>query len=179
MGSLGGSSLSHPYRKTRIPVTGWKKCLSGNPSCLSLVSFVPTPLSYTHPLLLSHCCTFHNTPKIILASQHRKTRPQMTPLAFPSPLPFILQILYGKKVKYILTDVSLWCLQNKEEKEFVEVCKRLMANLIDGECDLTWQQHNNKVQFERVTINGKGRAHLIFTKVISHISQFIIATNWK
>ncbi|XP_026218850.1 podocalyxin [Anabas testudineus] len=50
--------------------------------------------------------------------------------------------------------------ENKEEKEFVEVCKRLMANLIDGECDLTWQQHNNKVQFERVTINGKVKTSL-------------------
>lgn len=58
---------SAPEKKKRIPVTGWKKCLSGNPSCLSLVSYIPTPLSYTHPLPLTAytAVLFHNPPEII------------------------------------------------------------------------------------------------------------------
>lgn len=47
-------------KKKRIPVPGWKKCLSGNLSCLSLVSYVLTPLSYNVRLPTQHCgCVMH------------------------------------------------------------------------------------------------------------------------
>lgn len=54
-------------------------------------------------------------------------------------------------------DVTL-CLQKEEEKDLVEVCRRLMANLNDGNCTLVWQQQNGKIHFDCVEINGKGTA---------------------
>lgn len=50
------------------------------------------------------------------------------------------------------------CLQKEEEKELAEVCRRLMANMQEGNCTLSWQQHNGKIHFDCVEINGKGRA---------------------
>lgn len=49
-------------------------------------------------------------------------------------------------------------LQKEEEKDLVEVCRRLMANLHDGNCTLVWQHRNGKIQFDCVEINGKGKA---------------------
>lgn len=40
----------------------------------------------------------------------------------------------------------------------VEVCKRLMANMDDGNCTLVWQQRNGKIHFDSVEVNGKGKA---------------------
>lgn len=54
------------------------------------------------------------------------------------------------------TAVTL-CLQNKEEQDLVEVCRRLMANMHDGNCTLVWQQRNDKIHFDYVEINGKGK----------------------
>lgn len=48
------------------------------------------------------------------------------------------------------------CLQN-QDKDLVEVCRRLMANMQDGNCTLVWQQRDGKVHFDRVEINGKGK----------------------
>ncbi|KAG7234505.1 hypothetical protein INR49_004520 [Caranx melampygus] len=43
----------------------------------------------------------------------------------------------------------------------VEVCKRLVANLQDGNCILTWtQDDNDKVHFDSVEINGKVKTSL-------------------
>lgn len=47
-------------------------------------------------------------------------------------------------------------LQDKEEKDLVEVCRRLMVNMHDGDCTLTWQLRDGKIQFDCVKINGKG-----------------------
>lgn len=55
------------------------------------------------------------------------------------------------------TAVTL-CLQKEEEKDLVEVCRRLMANMHDGNCTLVWQQRNGKVHFDNVEVIGKGKA---------------------
>ncbi|KAM7377862.1 hypothetical protein PAMA_012994 [Pampus argenteus] len=47
-----------------------------------------------------------------------------------------------------------------EEKHLVELCRRLMGNLQDGNCSLTWREHNHKVQFDNVEINGKVKTAL-------------------
>ncbi|KAK1906843.1 Podocalyxin [Dissostichus eleginoides] len=47
-----------------------------------------------------------------------------------------------------------------EEKELVEVCKRLMVNLVDGNCTLSWQHNNNRLLFDYVEINGKVKTNL-------------------
>lgn len=47
--------------------------------------------------------------------------------------------------------------QNEEDKKLVEVCRRLLANLFDGNCSLTFQHRNNKLHFDEVEISGKGR----------------------
>lgn len=71
----------------------------------------------------------------------------------------------------VYTDVSSLCFQNEGDKVFVEVCKRLMANLQDGQCNLTFhEEKNGKVQFESVVIDGTGKALFPFQK-----SQFEFA----
>lgn len=49
-------------------------------------------------------------------------------------------------------------MQKEDEKDLVEVCRRLMGNLRDGNCNLTWRHSNGRIQFESVEINGKGTA---------------------
>ncbi|KAM6961516.1 podocalyxin [Tautogolabrus adspersus] len=61
--------------------------------------------------------------------------------------------------------------QEKDEKhEMVEVCKRLMVNLQDGNCTLTWRHHNDKVQFDCVEINGKVKTNLA-TQIYEEINK--------
>ncbi|XP_029018197.2 LOW QUALITY PROTEIN: podocalyxin [Betta splendens] len=50
--------------------------------------------------------------------------------------------------------------KNEEQRDFVEVCKRLMVNMEDGKCILKWQNNSNKVQFESVEISGTGKLTL-------------------
>ncbi|XP_068573177.1 podocalyxin [Cebidichthys violaceus] len=50
--------------------------------------------------------------------------------------------------------------EKEEEKDLVELCRRLMVNLQDGNCTLTWQHHNGKIQFDCVEINGKVKTSL-------------------
>ncbi|XP_070848741.1 podocalyxin [Chaetodon trifascialis] len=50
--------------------------------------------------------------------------------------------------------------EKEEEKDLAEVCRRLMTNLQDGNCTLTWRHHNGKIQFDRVEINGKVKTTL-------------------
>ncbi|XP_028256601.1 podocalyxin [Parambassis ranga] len=45
--------------------------------------------------------------------------------------------------------------QAQEQKNLVEVCKRLMSNWQNGTCTLMWRHHNDKVLFDAVEINGK------------------------
>ena len=66
------------------------------------------------------------------------------------------------------TDVYFY-LQKHEEKDLVEVCKRLMVNLIDGNCTLSWKSHNNKRLLFDVEISGKGKATSSYEKI--HICQ--------
>ncbi|GLD48035.1 podocalyxin isoform X2 [Lates japonicus] len=60
--------------------------------------------------------------------------------------------------------------ERQEDKELVEVCKRLMMNMQDGNCTLTWNSHNGKVQFEHVEINGKVKTNLA-TQYYEEISK--------
>nr|XP_057933993.1 podocalyxin [Doryrhamphus excisus] len=50
--------------------------------------------------------------------------------------------------------------EKEEEKELMEVCRRLMGNLKDGNCTLTWRHHNGKLIFDCVEINGKVKTAL-------------------
>lgn len=50
--------------------------------------------------------------------------------------------------------------EKEEEKELAEVCRRLMANMQEGNCTLSWQQHNGKIHFDCVEINGKVKTRL-------------------
>ncbi|XP_049423047.1 podocalyxin isoform X2 [Epinephelus fuscoguttatus] len=45
--------------------------------------------------------------------------------------------------------------EKEDEKDLVEVCRRLMVTLQDGNCTLMWRHHNGKIQFDRVELNGK------------------------
>lgn len=141
IGGICGWILSKPsIQEKRIPVTGWKKCLSGNTSCLSLISFVPTTLSYTPSLSL---CTFRTTPEIMLLASDLS--------------------LYISDAKFVTKKKSeichVWCFQKEGDKAFVDLCKRLMANLQEGNCNLKWKKNNGRVQLESVGINGNGKAH--------------------
>lgn len=58
-------------------------------------------------------------------------------------------------------------LQKEDKKDLVEVCRRLMVNLQDGNCTLTYQHHNGKILFDCVEINGKGKtpSYLLVVKL--------------
>ncbi|XP_051248527.1 podocalyxin isoform X2 [Dicentrarchus labrax] len=49
---------------------------------------------------------------------------------------------------------------NTKEKDLVEVCRRLMANMQEGNCTLIWYHHNGQQKFEYVAINGKVKTNL-------------------
>ncbi|XP_035535156.1 podocalyxin [Morone saxatilis] len=57
-----------------------------------------------------------------------------------------------------------------EEKDMVEVCRRLMANMEEGNCTLTWHPHNGQTKFDYVAINGKVKTNLA-TKVYEDITK--------
>ncbi|XP_061124100.1 podocalyxin [Syngnathus typhle] len=63
---------------------------------------------------------------------------------------------YPKKFSYSLNNGQ----EKEEEKDLVEVCKRLMGNLRDGNCTLTWRHHKGKLMFDCVEINGKVKTAL-------------------
>lgn len=50
--------------------------------------------------------------------------------------------------------------EKDEDKDLVEVCKRLMANFQDGNCTLILGHKNGNVQFDCVEINGKVKTSL-------------------
>ncbi|XP_019113413.1 podocalyxin [Larimichthys crocea] len=50
--------------------------------------------------------------------------------------------------------------ESEEEKELVQVCKRLMMNLQDGNCSLSWRHQNGKIHFDSVEINGKVKTNV-------------------
>ncbi|XP_033465918.1 podocalyxin isoform X1 [Epinephelus lanceolatus] len=54
----------------------------------------------------------------------------------------------------------LFYLQEEDEKDLVEVCRRLMVTLQDGNCTLMWRHHNGQIQFDRVELNGKVKTSL-------------------
>ncbi|XP_070405840.1 podocalyxin isoform X1 [Nothobranchius furzeri] len=50
--------------------------------------------------------------------------------------------------------------ETKENKDLLELCKKLMPDWQSGTCILTWRHHNNKVLFDRVELNGKVKTSL-------------------
>lgn len=50
--------------------------------------------------------------------------------------------------------------EKEVEKHLAEVCRQLMVNLQDGNCTLTGLNHNGKIQFDGVEINGKVKTSL-------------------
>ncbi|XP_041636592.1 podocalyxin [Cheilinus undulatus] len=60
--------------------------------------------------------------------------------------------------------------EKDEEKELVEVCRRLMLDMLDGNCTLTWRHHKGKVQFDCVVINGKVKTSLA-TQIYEEINK--------
>ncbi|XP_072769230.1 podocalyxin [Nerophis lumbriciformis] len=50
--------------------------------------------------------------------------------------------------------------QEEEDKDLMEVCRRLMAHLKEGNCTLTWRHHQGKLLFDCVEINGKVKTAL-------------------
>ncbi|XP_077355299.1 podocalyxin [Festucalex cinctus] len=65
-------------------------------------------------------------------------------------------VSYLKKFSYSLNNGQ----EKEEEKDLVEVCRRLMGNLKDGNCTLTWRHHKGKLLFDCVEINGKVKTAL-------------------
>ncbi|XP_057711263.1 podocalyxin [Corythoichthys intestinalis] len=63
---------------------------------------------------------------------------------------------YPKKFSYSLNNGQ----EKEEEKDLAEVCRRLMGNLKDGNCTLTWRHHKGKLIFDCVEINGKVKTAL-------------------
>ncbi|CAB1445417.1 unnamed protein product [Pleuronectes platessa] len=64
-----------------------------------------------------------------------------------------------------LQNIFLYSLNSRPEKEkdkeLVEMCKRLMANMQDGNCTLIWRHKNGKIQFDCMEINGKVKTSII------------------
>lgn len=46
--------------------------------------------------------------------------------------------------------------QTEEDKTLVEICRRLLANMRDGKCTMTYEHRDGKLDFDMVEINGKG-----------------------
>lgn len=46
--------------------------------------------------------------------------------------------------------------QSEDNKTLVAICKRLLANMHDGKCRMTYHHINDKLQFDTVEINAKG-----------------------
>ncbi|TWW65026.1 podocalyxin [Takifugu flavidus] len=51
--------------------------------------------------------------------------------------------------------------EKEEEKDLVEVCRHLMANMHDGNCTVVWQERKGKIHFDYVEINGKVKTQLV------------------
>ncbi|XP_062238689.1 podocalyxin [Platichthys flesus] len=73
-----------------------------------------------------------------------------------------------------LPKIFLYSLNSRPEKEkdneLVEMCKRLMANMQDGNCTLIWRHKNGKVQIDCMEINGKVKTSII-TQYYEEISK--------
>lgn len=122
-----------------------EKCLSRNPSCLSLVSYIPTPPSHTQPLSVGCPVPKHTRNISLHAWQRRKTQPLNLPFTSNS---------WGRA---LFTNATSCVPQTEEDNTLVEICKRLLANMHDGKCSMTYQHSDGKLHFDTVEINGKGR----------------------
>lgn len=121
-----------------------EKCLSGSPSCLSLVSYIPTPPSHTQPLSVG-CPVPKHTRNI---STHATAQEDAT---FE---PFLSSNSWGGA---LFTSTAPSDPQTEEDKKLVAVCNHLLDGLQDGNCTLTYHHVGNKLRFQEVEISGKGR----------------------
>ncbi|XP_023274545.1 podocalyxin-like [Seriola lalandi dorsalis] len=71
-----------------------------------------------------------------------------------------------KRLQYSLNSQH----EEDHDKELVEVCKRFMVNVQDGNCTLIWSQQNDKVHIYSVEINGKMKNNLA-TQYYEEISK--------
>ncbi|XP_030004635.1 podocalyxin [Sphaeramia orbicularis] len=51
--------------------------------------------------------------------------------------------------------------ESEEQKDLVELCRRLMGNLQDGNCALVYRHHNGTLQVDSAEINGKVKTTLV------------------
>ncbi|KAM7366832.1 hypothetical protein PAMP_014776 [Pampus punctatissimus] len=134
-GTVGviGTFPSHKQTTTSIPEpTGNTGTTSTNPSTLNSAGR-PTAARTTA-----------GTTSLQTTTSSTTTRSTTT--TAPQPKTFLYSLNNGQ--------------EKGEEKHLVELCRRLMGNLQDGNCSLTWREHNNKVQFDHVEINGKVKTAL-------------------
>lgn len=59
--------------------------------------------------------------------------------------------------------------EDQAEKEMVEVCKKLMVNMEDGNCTLMWK-HGGKISFDKVEISGKVKNN-VATQYLEEITK--------
>lgn len=121
-----------------------EKCLSGSPSCLSLVSYIPTPPSHTPPLSVGCPVPKHtrNIPTHATAQEDATFEPVLSSNPWGGAL---------------FTSTAPSDPQNEVDKKLAAVCKHLLVGLQDGNCTLTVHGLDNKLHFEEVEISGKGR----------------------
>lgn len=133
--------LEKRERETLVSV---EKCLSGSPSCLSLVSYIPTPPSHTQPLSVG--CPVPKHSRNI--STHATAQEDAT---FE---PFLSSNSWGGA---LFTSAAPSDPQTEEDKELAAVCNHLLDGMQDGICSVTFYHVGNRLHFQEVEISGKGR----------------------
>lgn len=155
--TVGTTTLQHDKKKaeesTVVPTS------TINPA-FSVTSKEPNPTTPGAPIVTTKK---QAPPAVVPESTTRATKatrataatvPQTTPIratsAAPQPRIFSYSLNNGQ--------------QNEEQggldKYLMTLCKQLMGNLQDGNCTLLYREHDGKLQFDSVGINGKVKATL-------------------
>lgn len=140
----GNSEVHFKKKRERETLVSVEKCLSGSPSCLSLVSYIPTPPSHTQPLSVG--CPVPKHSRNI--STHATAQEDAT---FE---PFLSSNSWGVS---LFTSTAPSDPQTVEDKKLAAVCTRLLDHLKDSKCTLMYYHVGNKLRFQEVEISGKGR----------------------
>lgn len=133
--------LEKRERETLVSV---EKCLSGSPSCLSLVSYIPTPPSHTQPLSVG--CPVPKHSRNI--STHATAQEDAT---FE---PFLWSNSWGGA---LFTSAAPSDPQTEEDRKLTAVCNHLLDGLQDANCSVKFYHVGNRLRFQEVEISGKGR----------------------
>nr|XP_020490471.2 LOW QUALITY PROTEIN: podocalyxin [Labrus bergylta] len=91
-----------------------------------------------------------------------------TELETASQIPTTFDTTSGAQLKTFVYSLNTGQEEDKKH-DLVEVCKRLMVNMQDGNCTLTWR-HHDRVQFDVVEINGKVKTKLA-TEIYEEINK--------